>query len=80
MNARVNMSQESAAVSDSCTLGYVMRSADIAAGTYFSPLLGTAEAPSGIRHPVLGPQFKTDVEELRKTQHTATKMVRTSSK
>jgi len=39
------------------------------------PLLGTAEAASGIWHPVLGSQFKTDVEEVRKTQQRATKMV-----
>lgn len=54
VNARVNMSQEHAAIAEGCTMGYVMRSADIT-GTTYPPLLGTAEAASGIWHPVLGP-------------------------
>lgn len=80
MNARVNISQKSAAIAEGCTLGCIMRSADITGGTYYTPLVGTAEAASGTWHPVLGLQFKTDVEELRKAQQRATKMVRAYSK
>ena len=80
MNARMNMSQEHAATAEGCTLGYVTKGADITGGTYYPPLLGTAEAASGIWQAVLGSQFKTDVEELRKTQQRTTKMVRAYSK
>lgn len=40
------------------------------------PLFDTAEAASGIWHPLLGSQVKTDVGEPRKTQQRATKAVK----
>lgn len=40
------------------------------------PLFDTAEAASGIWHPLLGSQVKTDVGEPRKTQQRATKVVK----
>lgn len=55
MNGRVNMSQERAAIAEGCTLDYVTRTADITGRAYYPPLLGTAEAASGIWHPVLDP-------------------------
>lgn len=76
VNARVNTSQEPAAAAEGWTLGYVTRSADITGGTCYPPLFDTAEAASGLWHPLVGSQVKTDVGEPRKTQQRATKVVK----
>lgn len=94
VNTRVSISQDRAVTAEGCTQAYVTRSADITGGTYYllfiiniiifiikeCPFTWHAEAASGISHPVLGSQFKTDVEEFRKTQQRATKMLRAYSK